>query len=573
MDLSNEKSQLRGRYELLAEITSLLFASLDNEAMLKGLAQSFVPALADWSVIDIVEEPKIHRLEVIHKDPVKIELVGELCRRYPPEAADPHTVLNLFQADEPELYSEISDSTLVAAAHDKDHLRILRELGFKSCMVVPLQSEERTLGSITFVIAESDRRYNRSDLDFVADLAARISKAVENAIHFREAREANHLKDEFLLTLSHELRMPLTSMLGWIRLLRSGRLDEATAVRAMETIERNVKSQAQLVNDLLDISRIITGKLRLDIQPVDLTNVIKATVDALRPAADAKNIRLQMVLDSMAGPVSGDPERLQQVIWNLLSNSIKFTPKGGRVQIRLERINSHIEIIVSDSGEGIDTEVLPLIFDNFRQAEGRATRVHTGLGLGLSIVHHLVELHGGTILADSPGKGQGATFIVRLPLLILHKDLSDPERVHPTGWGDISFRCPPEIAGLKVLVVDDEPDTCEMLRALLEGCQAEVRICTSTDEALEEIDQWMPDVLISDIGLPGDNGYELIRQVREREKSLGRRIPAIALTAFARVEDRIQAISAGFHMHVPKPVEPTELVAIVASLASLIGER
>jgi signal transduction histidine kinase len=565
---------MENRSDFLAKVARFLFDSLfDYEKALKKLAHMLVPALADWCVIDLIDGQHNRRLEVVHKDPAMIDLVNELRTRVAPEPADSQGLLSLARVENPELYSEVSDSLLVSVAYDKEHLKILQGLGFSSCMIVPLKARNKIRAVITFVIAESDRCYVSADLDFARELADIASIAIGNSLLFQEAREANRLKDEFLTTLSHEMRMPLTSILGWIRLLRSGRLDDTTAVRAMETIERNVKSQVQLVNDLLDISRIITGNLRLDIQPVDLTSVIKDAVDSLRPVADSKSIRLQIVLDSMSGPVSGDPERLMQVVWNLVSNAIKFTPKGGRVQIRLERINSHVEIIVSDTGEGINPESLPNLFDRFQHTEDTSARENGGLSLGLSIVHHLVDLHGGSVSASSPGKGQGATFTVKLPLLILHRDLSDPDRVHPTGWGEVSFSSPPEIAGLKIMVVDDEPDTCEMLKAVLESCKAIVKVCNSSAEALEEIDHWRADLLISDIGMPGGSGYELIKQIRSREKSHGKPIPAIALTAYARVEDRIRAISAGFNFHVRKPVDPTELVAIVASLAVLIGER
>lgn len=387
-----------------------------------------------------------------------------------------------------------------------------------------------------------------------------------------ELREANRLKDEFLSTLSHELRTPLTSILGWANLLRAGQLDEKTAARALETIQRNARSQVQLIDDLLDVSRIITGKLRLDVHLIELSHVVGAAVDAVRPAAEAKNIRLQVLLDPQAGPVSGDSDRLQQVVWNLLTNAVKFTPKGGRVQVRLERINSHVEITVSDTGRGIDPEFLPHVFDRFRQADQTSTRAHGGLGLGLSIVQQLVELHGGTVHAESAGAGRGATFVVQLPVMVSRRQPELRERRHPTAGGTAPLECPPQLTGLRVLVVDDEEDARELLSAVLERCGSEVTTAGSVAEALERYQRAPPDVLLSDIGMPEEDGYDLIRRVRSLEAAAGGgRIPAIALTAYARVEDRVRALNAGYQVHVPKPIEPVELVAMVASLAGRTG--
>jgi PAS domain S-box-containing protein len=382
-----------------------------------------------------------------------------------------------------------------------------------------------------------------------------------------KAEEASRLKDEFLATVSHELRTPLTAILGWAHLLRTGKFEDKQSLKALETIERNARSQAQLIDDLLDVSRIITGKLRLDVRAVDPNFFIESAIEAVRPAAEAKAIRVQKIMDTGVVSVSGDPVRLQQVVWNLLSNAIKFTPRGGRVQIRLERVNSHIEIAVSDTGAGITPEFLPHVFDRFRQADQQTTRQHGGMGLGLSIVRHLVELHGGTVRAESPGEGQGSTFTVLLPVAPVYQRIGEVERVHPAARDTLpSYECPEKLDGLKVLVVDDEQDTRELLKAGLNQCGAEVMLAGSAAEALEAMATAVPDVLVSDIGMPGEDGYELIRRVRELPAESGGRVPAIALTAYARTEDRMQALRAGYQMHVPKPVELAELVAIVASL-------
>jgi PAS domain S-box-containing protein len=387
----------------------------------------------------------------------------------------------------------------------------------------------------------------------------------------RQAEEANRTKDEFLATLSHELRTPLTSILGWARMLSSGQLDEVNRARAVETIERNAKAQSKLIEDILDVSRVITGKLRLEVQPVNLAQVIESSINAVLPAAAAKGIRLQRILDTGVSMVSGDPARLQQIIWNLLSNAIKFTPQDGRVQIRLERTGSHVEITVEDDGQGINPNILPHIFERFRQADSSTTRAHGGLGLGLAIVRHLVEMHGGTVRAESRGQGKGATFIVKLPLAAMRaldaRRASDGEREHPTATSGVPFNCPPELDGLRLLVVDDERDTLALLKAVLERCGASVIAVSSAGEALAALKETRPDVLISDLGMPEEDGYALIKKVRALSAEEGGQTPSAALTAYARVEDRMKVLRSGFQIHIPKPVEPAELITVVANLA------
>jgi PAS domain S-box-containing protein len=389
-----------------------------------------------------------------------------------------------------------------------------------------------------------------------------------------QLREANRLKDEFLATVSHELRTPLTAILGWAHLLRTGQLGEKSATDALETIERNARVQSQLIDDLLDVSRIITGKLRLDVRQHDPASFIEAAIEAVRPAAEAKSVRIQKVMDTGVVSVAGDPARLQQVVWNLLANAIKFTPKGGQVQVRLERIDSHIEIAVSDTGAGIAPEFLPYVFERFRQADQKTTRQHGGLGIGLAIVRHLVELHGGTVQAESQGEGQGATFVVKLPVLPVHQKDNPAERVHPAATDTLpSYDCPERLEGLRVLVVDDEFDTREFLSVALRQCGAEVSTAGSAREGLAAIVERRPDLLISDIGMPGEDGYELIRKVRALGAGRGGKIPAIALTAYARTEDRLRALRAGYQMHISKPVEMAELVTVMASLIQRRNDR
>jgi signal transduction histidine kinase len=381
----------------------------------------------------------------------------------------------------------------------------------------------------------------------------------------RQAEEANRMKDEFLATLSHELRTPLNAMLGWAQVLRLGKLDSAAAARALETIERNARAQAQLIADLLDVSRIITGKLRLDLQPVELPKIIEATLDSARPGADAKGVHLEVSLDRLTSPVLGDADRLQQVIWNVLSNAIKFTPEGGRVMVRLQQIGGSAEIRVTDTGAGIRPDFLPYVFDRFRQAESTITRSHGGLGLGLSIVRHMVELHGGSVGVHSEGEGKGATFTVSLPVrpaaaenAASLDDTMDKARV----WETQGL-----LTGVRVLVVEDEDDTRELLATALEQCGAEVASASSAAEALASFDRLPPDVLVSDLAMPDEDGFSLIRKVRSREAGQGGDVPAAALTAYARTEDRVRALTSGFQKHLPKPIDPSDLIAAVAALA------
>ena len=378
------------------------------------------------------------------------------------------------------------------------------------------------------------------------------------------AEAANHLKDDFLAMISHELRAPLTAILGWAQMLRSRTLDRASAERALTTIERNAKSQAHLVGDLLDASRIATGKLSLETKPVELLSVVDAAVDAVRPSVEAKNLRMQIVLEPWVGPFVGDPERLKQVVWNLLSNAIKFTPAGGLIEVRLERLENKALLIVSDTGQGIDPEFLPHIFDRFRQADSSSRRQQGGLGLGLAIVKHIVELHSGAIYAYSRGQGQGSDFMITLPLAV-----QKAETVTDELWPEVV----PEAAmqsrngslrGVKVLVVDDERDTREILSVMLVRYGTEIRTAGSVAEAMEILSTWQPDLLVSDIGMPVEDGYVMIEKLRALPPEQGGQIPAVALTAFASPVDREKALASGFQRHLSKPVEPVELAKVVA---------
>jgi len=382
-----------------------------------------------------------------------------------------------------------------------------------------------------------------------------------------EAEAANRSKDQFLAVVSHELRNPLSPILLWTRLLREGRLDEARSRQAIDAIERGARSQAALVEDLLDVSRIVSGRLRLDVQATDLAAVVADTVETVRPSAEAKHIELRTVIDPAASAVTGDPQRLQQVVWNLLSNAVKFTPRGGRVRVTLARVGSDAELSVVDNGAGIAEHLLPRVFERFWQADASATREQGGLGLGLAITRHLVELHGGTVAVESQGPGQGSTFRVRLPLSAVATSSPPDEHASAAGMLAKMPEAPTRLDGLRILVVDDERDTTDGVEAFLGSLGAEVRVATSTLEALAQIDGWVPDVLVSDIGMPEHDGYELITRLRARPAEQGGQVPAVALTAFARVQDRVRILAAGFQMHVTKPVDPSELAAVVASIS------
>src|SRR5919202_6835108 len=781
----------------LAEVSTQLASSLNYETTLARVAKLTVPFLADWCAVDILDEDQvIRRVALAHCDSSKVELAWELNRRYPETINGDVGLPTVWRTGRSAIASEITDSHLVAAAQDAEHLGILRELGFKSAIVVPLLTRGRTFGAMTFVTAESERRYKTADLSLVEDLARRAALAVDNALLYREAQAArriaeqtaernatlqavtaafsealtpaqvgevvvnqglaalkaaagfvalltdndktlglvstfgypqeilntwsrfplaaslpitdavrtqqpiliesrkvwaelyphvaieyassntnawvaipliveghsvgglglsfvepqtfsqedcafmlalaqqcaqaierarayaaerqaradaeaaNRTKDEFLATLSHELRTPLNSMLGWTQLLRTRKFDEAKIVRALETIDRNTKSLAALIEDILDVSRIITGKLHICAHVCQLVSVIEGAIESVRPAAEAKTIQMECFLDTSTGPVWGDTNRWQEVVWNLLSNAIKFTPKGGRVEVRLERVDSlvnskelnveglkvegsnqpsnlqpsnlqpstsYVQIQVIDKGQGISPDFLPHVFERFRQENNSSTRSYSGLGLGLAIVRYLVELHGGTVQASSLGEGLGATFTVQLPLYVSSREsklgsrqleVSSRDTANHSLLTEAPVSSPQSpLKGLRVLIVDDEADARELLATILDQSGAQVMAAASAGEALEFLSQSKADVLVSDIAMPKVDGYALIRQVRELQAEQGGYIPAVALTAYARESDRISALEAGFQVHLAKPYDPDELVTLVAKLA------
>jgi signal transduction histidine kinase/ActR/RegA family two-component response regulator len=564
------------RASFLARATTTLASSLEYETTLRAVADIVVADFADGCAFDVVDGESIRRVALRHRDPAKEAVLSESTRRYHGDELVDKAVVARRAA----LLAVVDEAVLRQIAHDADHLTLLRAAEIRSMIIAPIMVNEIAIGAVTLWSSDAGRPFAAADLALAEELTLRLGYAIDNARLYRDvkiAREAadaaNRTKDEFLATLSHELRTPLNAVYGWARMLRGGQVRDEAADRALDAIIRNAHAQVQLIDDLLDVSRVISGKMRLEVQAVDLKPVIEAALDAVRPAAVAKDLRLQSVLDSGAPPIMGDPARLQQVVWNLLVNAVKFTPKGGRVQVHLLRVNSHVEIVVSDTGQGIAPEVLPFIFDRFRQGDSSSTRAHTGLGLGLALVRHLVELHGGAVVAESGGEGKGATFIVKLPLSIAQIPSGPEPRVHPTAAALPLPSHAARLDGLSVLVVDDEPDALDLASAILSTAGAVVKTCASARVALETLSRWRPDVLVSDIEMPEEDGFSLIRRVRALEPDRGGNTPAVALTAYGRTQDRMLSLSAGYNMHVPKPVDPGELTTIIASLAGRTPDR
>lgn len=713
----------------LAEAGRILVSSIEHEKTLQAVARLAVPVIADWCAVDLLSESgELKRVAVAHRDPEKMRWAEEVHRRFPPDLESSHGIGGVLKGRGSTLYPEITEEMLVQAARDEEHLELLRKVGFCSGMIVPLRSGETPIGALTFVSAESDRRFDQADLELAEELSRRASLAITNSLLFQrekesrrsaealqllaqqlseaatptavarvviahahetlggdasslalvdptgsrllvassigydptvaerwkafpierptplsdavrsgeivviesseemaarypdikaqpgftmrvaipmvlesrviggiglsftgarvldaatrelmmafgrqsaqalerarlfeaeqraraEAEAANRSKDDFLATLSHELRTPLTATLGWARMLTLTRLDEEGIRVAAESIHRSAQAQARIVDDLLEVSRIITGKMRLETQPVDLLEIVESAIASVRSAADAKDLRLTLTAARPSIIISADPDRMRQVIWNLLSNAIKFTQKGGHIDVRADRSGSNAVVVVRDDGQGIHPEFLPHVFERFRQWESGSSRSVGGLGLGLAIVRHLVELHGGEVSASSEGVGKGAEFTITIPALERGASAQQP------GLEDLPAGS--DLAGIKLLLVEDEDETRFMLRTILERFGAEVTTASSADEALTKLDG-THDVLVSDLAMPGMDGTEFIATVRSAGDSAA--LPAIALTAFGQNHDRERALEAGFDSYLRKPVEPERLVAAI----------
>jgi signal transduction histidine kinase/ActR/RegA family two-component response regulator len=558
------------RLTLLARAGELLSASIDYEATLDAVARVALPSLGDYCFFDVREAGGVRRILRARDEAGQAAFTGLGDR----PAREPSPTRRVEAAP--------STAALQRLAARPEDVPLLRGLGLASVITVPLAARALPLGALTLAFGPSGRRHTQLDVEMAGELAHRAAAAIENAVLHRAAREAmeraqeanrrselaSRSKDEFLGVVSHELRTPLNAVLGWSQLLRGAcGGDPAMVTKGLRVIDKNARAQAKLIEDILDVSRIITGKLRLEPRPIELDTVIRAALEVVRPAADAKAIHLSSALECRA-PVSGDPDRLQQVAWNLLANAVKFTPEGGKVSIRLTRDRGSAVMTVTDSGRGIEPDVLQHVFERFWQADSSSTRRHGGLGLGLAIVRHLVELHGGTVRAESRGAGHGAVFTVVVPV-----------REDPAGVEDGPPVCVREsdpqprgarLDGLHVLVVDDEADARELCATMLSSAGARVTMAASAAEALAALRDAVPDVLVSDIGMPGEDGHALLRAIRASPRLS--RVPAIALTAYAAADDASRAVRAGFHTHIPKPAEPALLTAVIASLAGRLPE-
>ena len=568
-----QAARQRSDIEFLASAGQLLTSSLDYQSTLTRLTRLIVPQLADWCVVHL-EGIAPDAIPIAHVDPSKAALVRQLVTSFPLASDAPTGYPAVMRTGTSELVESDLESRLEALATSDEHRELMARLGLSSWMVVPLRVQSTIIGAITLAQSESGRRYGPADLVLAEELARRAAVAIDNAhVYERSQQErarveaATRAKDEFVAMVSHELRTPLNVIVGWVRLMRTGSLGDDKRDMALEAIERNVDAQCKLVEDLLDISRVITGTVRLNPSQVDLSNLVDLAVASARVGIEGKSLHVDLDLERGHTVMRGDNERLRQIIWNLLTNAVKFTPKGGAIRITLRRIDSDLELVVKDNGVGIDAVFLPHVFESFRQADGSSTRAYGGLGIGLSITKHLVDLHGGTITARSDGPGRGAELTVRLPVSPLVSTTIGVVQMPSEAPVRSAMVVPDGLEGLRVLLVDDDDDGRSVLRTLLETCGIVVRDVHSADAALAEIEVFRPDVLVSDIGMPHTDGYELVQSVRALKDEKLAAVPAIALTAYSSSADRTRALVSGFNRHLSKPVEPRELLSAVTDLS------
>lgn len=553
----------RRRLSVLAEAGAVLNASLDASAIIHSLAHVIVPNFADFCIVHRRDSTGVAQLEcVIHRNAEQEVVLRRLVEAYVirPEMG----AIQAIRSGKTVFIDDIEAAFFraVPSSEQRVYDELYRLLAIRSVLIVPLLARGEALGILT--LGATKHRFQDPDIVFAEELAHRTAMVLHNAQLYHEAQEANRVKDEFLGIVSHELRTPLNAILGWARMLRTGAVREGAQPRALEAIERNASHQAKLIDDLLDASRITAGKLRLDTTIVELGQVVESAVQSVLPGATAKGIRVNVSCISSGLPVFADTNRLHQVVWNILSNAIKFTPKEGTIHVHVQRENDEALIRISDNGRGIRADVIPHIFERFRQGDGTLTRNSGGLGLGLSIVRHLVEAHGGVVHVDSAGQDKGATFTVRLPIC-KPKTITPPKPMAATPKDDTR-----KLLGLGILVIDDEPDAREILEEVLTIAGASVKAAADAAEAVRILDAFVPDIIISDLAMPGEDGLSLMRKIRARAPDRVASVPAIALTAYTRTEDRVLALNAGFQLHVPKPVDPTELVATVVSLRTLL---
>jgi PAS domain S-box-containing protein len=532
---------------MLAQASEILSSSLNFETVIPEAARLATTRLGDWCAVTFIDKDGVsQRVAVAHRDPAKEEHAQRLLTQFPPRRELPKEVADSINLRRPTILNTLDEAFVARATTSPEHAALVRELGFGSMLVAPMVARERFIGAISFVSAQQGR-YDQADADVAELLARRCAIAIDNAQLYHAAVEASSAKDEFLATVSHELRTPMTATLGWVRMLALGHFDPETHKTALDAIERSTRAQAKLIEDILDVSSITLGKFRLDRAPLDLRGVVDAAIGALRPASDAKNIAIDVDTTRWSGIVQGDADRIQQIIWNLVANAIKFGHRNGHIDVAVERVDDHARIRVHDDGPGIDAAFLPHVFDRFRQADSGATRSHGGLGLGLSIVRHLTELHGGSVRALSEGAGKGATFIVDLPATVGVRDAS------------VESKQLPNLAKRQILVVDDEMPTLDLLSAVLRRCGADVTTAQSVDEALLALNARRHDLLVTDIAMPGADGTALLKLVRERD-DMNAYVPVIALTARADVQ------RGDFTRLLRKPIDPVDLAVEVANV-------
>jgi PAS domain S-box-containing protein len=546
----------------LARAAGLLGSSLDERETVRVLAALAAPELADWAGVDLpAPDGRLLRVALASADPARAELYWDLARRFPPDGLRGAVSTQVLRTGEPWLAATLEGAALEGLCEGAEHLRLVKETGLCSALAVPLASRGHVLGVLWLGGTDPRRPLGAAELRVARELADRVGVALENARLYREAQDVNRAKDEFLATLSHELRTPLNAIVGWTHLLRTSALDTSTSQRALETIERNARLQSQLIADILDVSRIVSGKLRLEREPVGLGPLLAAAVDAVRPLAEGKGLQVEAAIPSPGPQVLGDAGRLQQVAQNLLSNAIKFTPAGGCIRTTLRCSGALAEVIVEDDGVGIAPDFLPHVFERFRQFDSSTTRAHGGLGLGLAITRHLVDAHGGSVEAASEGADRGSTFTVRLPVLAGAGAGAPGERAREQAR-------PVELGGVRVLVVDDDALGRQALGTILERAGASVAHASTSNEAFDTLASFRPHVMVSDLGLARGDGFSLVARVRALPPEHGGATPALAVTAHAQAEEMARALRAGFQLHLAKPVDPEELAAAVARLAA-----
>jgi PAS domain S-box-containing protein len=569
---AQHRHEVQAKY--IAEATAALGSSLVYDEMLATLARMLVPGMGDWCAIYLVEGAGLRQVASAHADADKQRLAREYGRKFTPTAEHAGAVWAVIQSGVPAVFNDITEERLRSSTPHLEALQLLGAIGMSALLIAPLRVGQRVIGAMALVYAAPGRRYDASDVVLIEKLGRRVGVAVDNAQLYRAAQEAaeraeeaSRAKDEFLAIVSHELRTPLSAILGWATLLKD-RVKDPEAVKPLEVIHRNAQAQVKIIDDILDVSRVITGKFRLEPKPMDLVAVAREALEVVRPSADAKKIQLEFAPTSAYCLLVADPERLQQAIWNLLSNAVKFTDAGGRVRVALSQAAADTVLTVEDDGRGIEPALLTVIFDRFKQADSSTTRRIGGLGLGLSLVRHIIELHGGHVSADSAGLGRGARFTLTLPTRAV---LPASPQVSATGQPEPKSVASPSVrvSGLRVLVVDDEPDACNLIATVLVEAGAQVQTARSAAEAFATFRRFHPDVLISDIGMPGEDGYSLIRRIRALPGLEGGRVPALALTAFAREEDHAKSLAAGFTTHIRKPVDLSKLTGAVAELAGV----